>query len=297
MPDDAQRAHDGPHEHDLGLAHDLPTLLNRRRALTLLGGSGLAAALAACAGSSDGSAAPSAASTSGTAASSGSPGSAPATSPSAAASSALPTEEIPAETGGPFPGDGSNGINVLTESGIVRSDLTKSFGTSSGVARGVPLTVRLRVLDLAKGATGYVGAAVYVWHCDREGGYSMYSDSVRDENYCRGVQAADANGDVVFTSIFPAAYQGRWPHIHFEVYPSLDAATKASDKLRTSQLALPEKACKQAYATSGYEQSVTNLAQTSLRSDQVFSDGWSLQLATVTGDVDDGMTATLNVPV
>ena len=38
-------------DHDLGLSHDLPTLLNRRRALGLLSATGLAAALAACAGS------------------------------------------------------------------------------------------------------------------------------------------------------------------------------------------------------------------------------------------------------
>jgi protocatechuate 3,4-dioxygenase beta subunit len=289
---------DEVHEHDRGLAYDLPTLLNRRRALTLFGGAGLAAALAACSDGSNGSddaAGSGPASSSSTSGSSGSSGS---TSPSSTGSPATgSTTEIPAETGGPFPGDGSNGVNVLTESGIVRSDLTRSFGSASGVAEGVPLTVRLTVLDIAKGAVGYEGAAVYVWHCDREGGYSLYTDGVTEENYCRGVQAADANGEVTFTSIFPAAYQGRWPHIHFEVYPSLAAATKASDKLRTSQLALPEDMCKVVYATKGYEQSVDNLARTSLASDNVFSDGWSLQLATVTGDVDGGMTATLNVPV
>ena len=32
--------------------------------------------------------------------------------------------EIPEETSGPYPGDGSNGANVLTESGIVRRDIT-----------------------------------------------------------------------------------------------------------------------------------------------------------------------------
>jgi hypothetical protein len=57
---------------------------------------------------------------------------------------------------------------------------------------------------------------------------------------------------VTFTSIFPAAYSGRWPHVHFEVYPSLKAATTASGKLRTSQMALPEAACRQVYATEGY---------------------------------------------
>jgi protocatechuate 3,4-dioxygenase beta subunit len=72
----------------------------------------------------------------------------------------------------------------------------------------------------------------------------------------------------------PAAYSGRWPHIHFEVYPSLDAATTASGKLRTSQMALPEAACRQVYATEGYSQSLQNLSQTSLATDMVFSDGY-----------------------
>lgn len=40
-----------------------------------------------------------------------------------------------------------------------------------------------------------------------------------------------------------------------------------------------------------------NLEQTSLAGDMVFSDGWSLQLATVTGSLAEGLTAKLNVPV
>ena len=207
--------------------------------------------------------------------------------------------EIPEETAGPFPGDGSNGVNVLTESGIVRSDITTSFGSSTTVAEGVPLTVRLRVLDVSDGgsAGGLAGAAVYLWHCDREGRYSLYSDGVTDENYLRGVQQADGDGYVTFTSIYPAAYAGRWPHIHFEVYPSIDDATSASNKLRTTQLALPEDVSRRVYATDGYGASSANLDQTSLDRDMVFSDGYSLQLATVTGSVDSGLTATLNVPV
>jgi len=49
------------------------------------------------------------------------------------------------------------------------------------------------------------------------------------------VQEADANGQVTFTTIFPAAYSGRWPHIHFEVYESLAAATSGGKLLTTSQ--------------------------------------------------------------
>jgi protocatechuate 3,4-dioxygenase beta subunit len=155
----------------------------------------------------------------------------------------------------------------------------------------------LKVLDTGNGSVGLQGAAVYLWHCDIDGRYSLYSEGVTQENYLRGVQETGSDGSVTFTSIFPAAYSGRWPHIHFEVYPSLEAAITASGKLRTSQLALPEAACRRVYATDGYRQSLQNLSQTSLETDMVFSDGYSLQLGTVTGTVSDGMTATLNVPV
>jgi protocatechuate 3,4-dioxygenase beta subunit len=279
MPPHHHHDDDELHDHDLGLSHDLPTLLNRRRALGLLTGAGLAAALAAC--TSD------AASTA-TTSSSGS---------TAASTAAAAGTEIPEETAGPYPGDGSNGVNVLTESGIVRSDITSSFGTASGVAAGVPLTITLTVLDTANGSAPLEGAAVYLWHCDQSGRYSLYSDGVTNENYLRGVQAAAADGTVTFTSIYPAAYSGRWPHIHFEVYPSLADATRPSGKLRTSQVALPEKPSRLVYATDGYDASLGNLAQTSLQTDMVFSDGWSLQLGKVNGDVNDGMTVTLNVPV
>jgi protocatechuate 3,4-dioxygenase beta subunit len=276
-------------DHDRGLSHDLPTLLSRRRALALFGGAGLAAALTGCGltGGSDGSADGAGSAGAG---SSGAGG-------AATTAAASDGSGIPEETAGPYPGDGSNGVNVLTESGIVRSDITRSFGSASGVAEGVPLTIRLKVLDTGDGAAALQGAAVYLWHCDRDGRYSLYSEGITQENYLRGVQETGSDGSVTFTSIFPAAYSGRWPHVHFEVYPSLDAATTASGKLRTSQLAFPEDACKQVYATDGYSQSAQNMAQSSLETDMVFSDGYSLQLATVTGNVTDGMTATLNIPV
>jgi protocatechuate 3,4-dioxygenase beta subunit len=141
------------------------------------------------------------------------------------------------------------------------------------------------------------GYAVYVWHCSREGLYSLYSPGVTDQNYLRGVQETDGNGQVTFTSIFPACYPGRWPHIHFEVYPSLAAATAASNKVATSQLALPEATCDLVYATSGYQTSVTNLQNVSLATDMVFSDGAVLELPAVSGNIAGGFTATLTVAV
>jgi protocatechuate 3,4-dioxygenase beta subunit len=247
-------------------------------------------ALAGCAGDST---ATGSAATSPAASATNTSGSATAT----ATGTASARTQIPEETAGPYPGDGSNGVNVLTESGIVRSDIRSSFGSASTVAKGVPLTIRLTVLDTKNGSTGLKGAAVYLWHCDIDGKYSLYSQGVTEENYLRGVQETDSGGVVTFTSIYPAAYSGRWPHIHFEVYPSVAKATTASDKLRTSQLALPEDISTLVYATDGYSQSIQNLARSSLSTDNVFSDGYSLQLATVTGTVAGGLTVTLNVPV
>lgn len=290
-------AHDELEDHDLGLSHDLPQIvernrLGRRGLLSILGGVGVVA-VAGCA--ADGSSTSTASDT----ASSGSAG-APAGGAMAGESSVEVAEgEIPEETAGPYPGDGSNGVNVLAESGIVRSDLTSSFGSASGVAEGVPVTVRLKVYDLnGTDVTALSGAAVYLWHCNREGEYSMYSENVVDENYLRGVQETAADGTVEFTSIFPAAYSGRWPHMHFEVYQTLADATSYTNKLRTSQLALPEDVCNDVYANAeGYDASLANMQQTSLDSDNVFSDGVSLQMATVTGSVDEGYTISLNVPV
>lgn len=299
-----QHTPDETEEHDLGLSHDLPRIMARRGLLGLLGGVGAAAALTAC-GTDSGSSSTSTASTDAASSAPAGPGAGapPPGDGMGGMGSATGVEvaegEIPEETAGPYPGDGSNGPNVLSESGVVRSDLRPSFGSASGVAQGVPTTVRLKVYDLAGDtATPLAGAAIYLWHCDREGRYSMYDDGVADENYLRGVQETDDDGVLTFTTVFPGCYAGRWPHMHFEVYESLSKATSADNKLRTSQLALPQDACDEVYGSAeGYEQSVTNLGRLSIETDGIFSDGYSLQLAKATGSVAEGYTLTLNVPV
>ena len=254
----------------------LSSLLSRRRALTLLSGAGASAVLAACG-------------------SSGSKTAAPSTSSSTGSSSA--SNAIPEETSGPFPGDGTNGPDVLTQDGVVRRDITSSFGSMSGTAAGIPTTVELTITDVSKSGAPYAGAAVYIWHCDRDGLYSLYSQGATNQNYLRGVQEADANGKVTFTTIFPAAYSGRWPHIHFEVYPTLAAAKSASNKIATSQLALPADICNAVYATSGYEQSVRNMQSLSLATDKVFSDGADQETPRASGDVNSGINLSLTAPV
>ena len=249
---------------DQGLGFDLGTLFNRRRMLTVLGLGAVTAGLAAC----------------GTSASATSPG------------------EIPDETAGPYPGDGSNGPNSLSDGGVVRSDIRSSFGTGSAVAQGVPMTLELTITDLANGGAPFAGTAVYVWHCDRDGNYSLYAEGLENENYLRGVQIADAAGKVRFTSIFPACYSGRWPHIHFEAYSDQASITDSGNAIATSQVALPKDACDAVYATAGYESSVDTLAGVTLDGDNVFGDdGGASQLGTVTGDTTAGYAVALTVPV
>jgi protocatechuate 3,4-dioxygenase beta subunit len=126
----------------------------------------------------------------------------------------------------------------------------------------------------------------------------MYSEGVEGENYLRGVQVADADGVVAFQSVFPACYSGRWPHLHFEVYPDADSISDSANAIATSQIALPQDVCETVYAEEGYEQSVENLSQVSLESDGIFSDdGGASQLATVTGDVAGGYAIALAVGV
>jgi protocatechuate 3,4-dioxygenase beta subunit len=203
--------------------------------------------------------------------------------------------QIPNETGGPFPGDGTNGPNALTSTGIVRSDMRDSFDTFTGAAAGTTLRLTLKLVSVAGGCASLADHAIYAWHCDKDGKYSMYD--VTTVNYLRGVQVTNANGTVTFTTIFPGCYAGRWPHIHFEIFRNLASATTGRAAIKTSQLALPEAECKAAYAATGYEASVTNLARNSLARDNVFSDGYTAQLAMVTGDLTRGFDALLIVAV
>jgi protocatechuate 3,4-dioxygenase beta subunit len=281
--------HELVEETDRGLVYDLSTLMDRRAALKALGYTSISAGLMSIVACSPGATAAPSSSAAGASATAAS---------SAVAAGSAGCDLIPEETAGPFPGDGSNGPNVLNQSGVVRADIRSSFGSSSGTAAGVPLTIKLAIRDASAGCAPMQGAAVYVWHCDRDGNYSLYSQAAAAQNYLRGVQATDGSGVATFQSIFPACYSGRWPHIHFEVYPDLEAATDEANEIVTSQIALPKSICDAVYATDGYAQSVANLAAVSLERDGVFGDdGGVHELGTMRGEVASGLTVTLAVNV
>jgi protocatechuate 3,4-dioxygenase beta subunit len=290
-----ERAMQSNHPDNLahGLAADMATYRalqfkqetqKRRRLVAWLGGSALAPILSACGG-----------------------GSTTAVADTTPVSDTTPVgagtcTTVPSETAGPYPGDGTNSangsiVNVLTQSGVVRQDMTGSFGTATGTASGVPLTVRLTLANTSASCAVRADHAIYLWHCDALGRYSLYSSGATSANYLRAVQVSNTSGVVEFTTIFPGCYSGRWPHMHFEVYSSLSSATSGNNDIKTSQLALPASVCNAVYATSGYTGSAANFAGVSLASDGIFSDGVSTQLATVTGSVSTGYVATLQISV
>jgi protocatechuate 3,4-dioxygenase beta subunit len=274
------------HDHDHSLAEDIQTMLDmtlsRRQTLHWMFVSAAALPLAACGGGGDAG------------------GSIAGTTPASGSSASCAV--IPEETGGPYPADGTNSsaggvANALILAGIVRPDIRASIAGATGVAAGVPLTIKLQLVNVKSGCASLAGATVYLWHCDREGRYSMYTSGVTLENYLRGVQEADAGGMVTFTTIFPGCYAGRMPHVHFEVYPSLAKSTSAANRIKTSQFGFPAPMLAEAYAATGYTASVRNLANISYATDNVFSDGTSLQIASVTGSASLGYVATLTVGV
>lgn len=283
----ADDRHDDQQDHGHGLAEDLPrieALIARRRALKWFVGAGTAALVTAC--GDGGSTSSATATTAGTATPTPTPTSTATTTPTPTPTATATSSGCivdPTETSGPYPADGTNSAsgstsNVLTANGIVRSDIRPSFISSTTVAAGVQVTFTITLVNVNASCAPLAGYAIYLWHCDRQGHYSLYTAAA--ESYLRGVQVTDANGQVTFTTIFPACYDGRWPHMHFEVFSSLANALGGKYSILTSQFAMPAALCGTIYAdTTTYPSSKSIFAAVSLSSDNVFGDNSTAQIA------------------
>ena len=284
-------------------------MMARRRALKWFAGAGTAALVAGCGGESGGTSSSGSVSVvigSSAAATPIATPTATATATATPAPTATATSSAggcvvdPTETAGPYPADGTNSAggstsNVLTASGIVRSDIRASFLSTTTVATGVQVTLTLTLVNVNASCAPLAGYAIYLWHCDRQGRYSLYTAAA--ESYLRGVQVTDANGQVTFTTIFPACYDGRWPHMHFEVFSSLANALGGRYAVLTSQFCMPAALCATIYAdTATYPSSRSIFANVSLANDNVFGDNGAAQIAqqtpTFTGSVAAGYVAT-----
>lgn len=264
-----------PDDHDQGLPHDLRMLLKRRQVLTLMASAGAAGVLTSC----------------------GEVFSKSEEEVTATGPDGVQCVADPAETAGPFPADGSNQAhatlaNVLDDSGILRRDIRPDIdGGPETSAPGVRLDLTARLVNVSEACAPVKGYAVYLWHCDAEGRYSLYN--LPDTAYLRGVGVSDDRGSVNVTTIVPGCYRGRYPHIHFEVYPTLKQATDYRNRILTSQLAIPAAVCRSVYqGDANYPASLANFAVSPLERDGIFADNTPRQLAAqtlaMTGSPDTG---------
>jgi len=182
-------------------------------------------------------------------------------------------EVSPRETKGPF--------GTKTPSQMVQSNIKSD-------RVGIALLINLEILDKADNCNPLSNAVVDVWHCDKDGFYSEYGNHPLQKNdftavhFLRGRQTTDAKGNVSFLSIYPGWYPGRAPHIHIEVFNT------AGKSLLITQLAFPEDISNKVYASPLY--AGHGEADTLNKSDGIFSDSLAEQLATVTGNLNDGFT-------
>lgn len=179
------------------------------------------------------------------------------------------------ETAGPFP--------TKSPASLVSNDITSD-------RQGNKLTVRITIQNKNNSCEGLGDALVDIWHCDAAGNYSEYGGTgMQSTNYTgvhflRGRQTTDANGLVTFTSIYPGWYSGRAPHIHVHIY---NASGKS---LLVTQIAFPEEISKVVYAQGVYASH--GQADTTNARDNVFGDGVSTEMATVTGSASAGYELT-----
>lgn len=165
---------------------------------------------------------------------------------------------------------------------LVRKDITE--GKS-----GVPLTLRLTVVDATDGCTPVPGAAVEIWHCDAWGYYSGYTtanpggsapaesedgSTANDTTYLRGYQVANVNGVVKFETIFPGWYTPRTCHIHLKVHTGGEKAdgTYEGGKVNyTGQLFFADDIAEEIFTLEPY--SKHSGSYTTLDNDMVYDGG------------------------
>ncbi|MBD1391756.1 dioxygenase family protein [Mucilaginibacter glaciei] len=187
----------------------------------------------------------------------------------------------PTETEGPFP--------TKVPASYIRSDITDG-------RTGYKMTVNIVITNSNNSCNALANAMVDIWHCDSEGNYSEYGGSgMQATNYTtvhflRGRQTTNSSGAVAFTSIFPGWYSGRATHIHVHVYNS------SGTSLKVTQIAFPEGTGTALSIVNGYNKGMTGYITNA--NDNVFSDGYSTELASVSGNKTDGfvLNITLAVP-
>lgn len=186
---------------------------------------------------------------------------------------------IPSETAGPFP------LDLTANNFYFRNDVREQ-------EQGVILNLKLKILG-KDNCLPMQNVRVNIWHCNKQGLYSGYDNNMNagqaGKTYLRGYQITDANGEVNFKTVFPGWYNGRICHIHFQVYVS-------SVYSAVSQLTFPLDTKNALYSenSSLYTKGADPL---SFNQDNIFSDGYNYQIATLVKNSDGSYNSSFEVTV
>ena len=140
---------------------------------------------------------------------------------------------------------------------------------------GLQLNMTFEVIDLD--CNPIPNVLVDIWHTDKDGLYSGYvqpGGNTVGQDFMRGIQLTDVNGQCSFISSYPGWYPGRATHVHFKV-------RLTSNTYITSQFAFLDSINDAVYATPLYAARGPN--PTTNEEDGIFNDPEPLyQLMTVT---------------
>lgn len=192
---------------------------------------------------------------------------------------------VPNETLATFPL-----ATILNNSSFLRDEIHENKA-------GVPLTVKLKLVNVNDNLAPMSGY-VHIWHCDSDGLYSGYDNNDNagqsGKTYCRGLQHTDANGQATFATIYPGWSEERIPHINFQVF--LTNPANSASLVAMSQMTFPTDISTDVYNSRLYSKG-QNISAATVVGDHVFSDDVTYHLATVTGNVNDGYVAELEVGI
>jgi protocatechuate 3,4-dioxygenase beta subunit len=178
---------------------------------------------------------------------------------------------------------------------LIRQDIRQDL-TTGVVKTGLPLNMKISVINFD--CVPIPNVLVDIWHCDKDGVYSGYAGqpggiSTIGQNFLRGIQMTDANGQCSFLSIYPGWYPGRVTHVHFKV--RLTSTTYV-----TSQFAFPDNVNTAVYTTPLYaakgQNSLTNARDNIFGSANPENQVMAVTSNATTGGYDGTLTIGINLP-
>jgi protocatechuate 3,4-dioxygenase beta subunit len=213
--------------------------------------------------------------------------------PAAAATTKEAVAVTPSMTEGPY------WIDEMLRRVDVRANTGSAASAAGAVQPGVPLALKINVLDSASGGA-INGAHVDIWHANAAG---LYSDEGQNgtsgQNFLRGYQItgvdSPVDGQVNFKTIWPGWYAGRAIHIHVRVR-TYDGSSVATDY--TTQIFFSDKDNDTVLSGAApYNTRSPKTDPTTDETDMVFqqASGASANIVSVSGGIAEGFAATFTI--